>query len=787
MQLIGIYIDDATSSIRKSLKENWYPFYSIAEIDNSLFKSYDENTIAAKLKTSIKKNKEFTNQLYKLDNNPKLTINLDCIVGKNGSGKSTLLDIVYRVFNNFGVKIKQIKPELNQDYRPLWAAGVKSRLYFESNDLICCIKTNGDINNFYDYEEDDIPIDFYCDGNKKIFTKENLQSDFFDYIPYTIATNYSFYSGKDDYDSDTEWINRLYNKNDGYITPIVFAPYKNNNKIDIENENNIGKERVMYLSLLIQSINQNNDFLENYKLLKIKYRLKTTDYYKENFEESNFSNYEDELLNKLYEKYHDEIFVPNSYESSKLEENEQVSEEEYNKQREKDKLIKKMEFKIQPLLKFIKDKWKSYLCIQNENVLLRDYVLPYLSYKTIKICLQYETFKKKFTNRLIYEEYTNSELGELANLEDEKQKDFIEKINSTIKELSPFEKDDDIKTHRFILERRNHINLKIFQCLRFYYENENNSVLDNGCSYASTLIDQIRNKCPKSDTTQEKIITYDDVVENLYPSFLEKKIFYRLKITDLSDEEYDKDETKPKIQLTQMSSGEQQLYFSLSYAIYHIKNIESVKEGDNKIKYKNINLIFDEAELYYHPEYQRNYIKNLLTVLKNSNIDEALIKSINITIVTHSPYLISDIPASNILKLEQGAINQNNEKTFCANFYDLIKNQFFLSSIIGGIAEKYINEIIKVFEIKNKIQKNEILKNDEQETITDKEKEELNQYIENRNFYNQLINSIGDSYLSLTLKREHDFILEEQDLINRAKEKLLKMSKDELNKFLGEE
>ena len=79
------------------------------------------------------------------------------------------------------------------------------------------------------------------------------------------------------------------------------------------------------------------------------------------------------------------------------------------------------------------------------------------------------------------------------------------------------------------------------------------------------------------------------------------------------------------------------------------------------------------------------------------------------------------------------------------------------------------------------------MKNDEQETITDKEKEELNQYIENRNFYNLLINSIGDSYLSLTLKRQHDFILEEQDLINKAKENLLNMSKDELNKFLGEE
>lgn len=787
MQLIGIYIDDATSNIRKSLKENWYSFYSLAEIDDLLFKSYDENKISTKLKNSIIKNKEFTNQLYKLENNPNLTINLNCIVGKNGSGKSTLLDIVYRIFNNFGVKIKQIKPELNQDYKPLWATGLNSRLYFESNNSICCIKTYGNINTIYDYENDDIPIKFFCDGNEKQFDIEKLQSDFFDYIPYTIATNYSLYSGKDDYDSDSEWVNRLYNKNDGYITPIVFAPYKNNNKIDIKNENNIGKERVMYLSLLVQSINNNNDFLENYKLLKIEYEFKNSDFYKNKIKDLEVYKYENELLQKLYDKYQDDYVYPNIYESSKLEENDLVSEEEHNEQREKDRLIERMEYKIQPLFKLIQNIWKSYLCIQKESFLLSDYILPYLSYKTIKICLQYETYKKLFSNRSIYEEYDKSELEESPNSKDEKQNNFIKKISSTIQDLSPFENSKNLREHKFSLERRNHINLKIFQCLRFYYENENNSISNKSIIYASTLINQIRDKCSKNYSFIDKKLTYDDIVENLYPSFLEKTIFYRLKDIDLTDEKYDKDETKPKIQLTQMSSGEQQLYFSLSYAIYHIKNIESVKEGDNKIKYKNINLIFDEAELYYHPEYQRNYIKNLLTVIKNSNIDKTLIKSINITIVTHSPYLISDIPASNILKLENGSTKQNNEKTFCANFYDLIKNQFFLSSIIGGIAEKYINEIINVFEIKSKIKKNELLKENEQETVTNEEKEKLNQYIKSQDFYNQLINTIGDSYLNLTLKRQHDYIVERKELINKATEKILNMTIDKLIQFIEEE
>lgn len=61
-----------------------------------------------------------------------------------------------------------------------------------------------------------------------------------------------------------------------------------------------------------------------------------------------------------------------------------------------------------------------------------------------------------------------------------------------------------------------------------------------------------------------------------------------------------------------MSSGERQMLYSLSYVLYHIKNIQSVKEDENRVGYHNICLIFDEVELYYHPDYQRRFLGMLL-------------------------------------------------------------------------------------------------------------------------------------------------------------------------------
>ena len=62
-----------------------------------------------------------------------------------------------------------------------------------------------------------------------------------------------------------------------------------------------------------------------------------------------------------------------------------------------------------------------------------------------------------------------------------------------------------------------------------------------------------------------------------------------------------------------MSSGEQHLVHTMQSVLYHILNVNSVHNSkESKNKYEYINIIFDEIELYFHPEYQRRFVFELL-------------------------------------------------------------------------------------------------------------------------------------------------------------------------------
>lgn len=60
--------------------------------------------------------------------------------------------------------------------------------------------------------------------------------------------------------------------------------------------------------------------------------------------------------------------------------------------------------------------------------------------------------------------------------------------------------------------------------------------------------------------------------------------------------------------LSTMSSGERQLLNSISGVVYHLRNIDSAVETDKTIGYRFVNLVFEEIELYFHPEFQRQFI-----------------------------------------------------------------------------------------------------------------------------------------------------------------------------------
>lgn len=145
--------------------------------------------------------------------------------------------------------------------------------------------------------------------------------------------------------------------------------------------------------------------------------------------------------------------------------------------------------------------------------------------------------------------------------------------------------------------------------------------------------------------------------------------------------------------MSELSSGEKQILGSIGAIIYHLVNIDSAITNP---KYKSINLILEEIELYFHPDYQRKYACLLIRQIHGAQLQS--IQNISITFVTHSPFVLSDIPKCNVLFLKDGTPDyQMQENTFGANIHSLLKNGFFLPNLpMGEFAYQKINELFMI-------------------------------------------------------------------------------------------
>lgn len=154
--------------------------------------------------------------------------------------------------------------------------------------------------------------------------------------------------------------------------------------------------------------------------------------------------------------------------------------------------------------------------------------------------------------------------------------------------------------------------------------------------------------------------------------------------------------TGHEVDFETLSSGEKQLVFAVSSLLYHLNNIDSVSEDNNRrrIIYKHVNIILEEVELYFHPELQKRLVKYIIDGI--GQLDFMSIQGINIILVTHSPFVLSDILASNILALDKDGLPCNGIRSFGSNIHDMLKDSFFLQSgWIGDFAKDYIHRIIE--------------------------------------------------------------------------------------------
>lgn len=225
------------------------------------------------------------------------------------------------------------------------------------------------------------------------------------------------------------------------------------------------------------------------------------------------------------------------------------------------------------------------------------------------------------------------------------------------------------------------------------------------------------------------------------------------------------------INFNSLSSGEKQKIYSVNSILYHINNINSV--DNSLIQYKRINIILDEIELYFHPELQRNYLSYLLHVISKANTNNIL--AVNILFVTHSPFILSDIPDSKILFLDKNNKDINSKtvpstkkiKTFGANIHELLINGFFMNNSIGEFALKEIKTIVNFH--------HEIMIIKEEGLLKDKKK--LYNNLKDRFYFIQ--EHIGEDYISGIVKN-HLLDIEKRLNSNSFKTKRIEALKKEL-------
>ena len=315
-------------------------------------------------------------------------------------------------------------------------------------------------------------------------------------------------------------------------------------------------------------------------------------------------------------------------------------------------ITEKKDNKHKDLIENIKSVWENYYSktlenIKEENV--KEACLFYLSRKTFKLIDWYG-------------------LRNENNILSARQK------RNQIKEFSF----DDIET---ILKDESFITLKIRQT-DYFIRNPFSDLLKGNL---------IINKDARFQFPQKRIkkVTVDDYFFRFPPPFYDYDLLFKKN-----------SKNKKGYSLSKMSSGEKQILFNISYILYHLKNLDtkdsimSQTNMNTTPPYKNALLIFDEAEIYLHPEFQRRYIFLLLSAINKCHFEK--VRNFHIIFATHSPYLLSDVLHENILLLENKENNNQNfscNQSFCANLYDLLNNQFFIDAPIGEFANQKILEI----------------------------------------------------------------------------------------------
>lgn len=131
--------------------------------------------------------------------------------------------------------------------------------------------------------------------------------------------------------------------------------------------------------------------------------------------------------------------------------------------------------------------------------------------------------------------------------------------------------------------------------------------------------------------------------------------------------------------------------------------------------------VFDEAEIGFHPEWQRSYVKNitlfleemakLASDLRRRDRQNAPEYQYQVILSSHSPIILSDIPSQCAIMLRRKPkenrtenVSASRKQTFGTNIFELYRDSFFLEDgLMGEFAENVIKKILSDIEENNDV------------------------------------------------------------------------------------
>lgn len=473
--------------------------------------------------------------------------------------------------------------------------------------------------------------------NKRLSDKNILEitKNFF----YTIVVNYSPHAYlESNYRCQIQkpftsrsWIASLFHKNDGYKAPLTITPYRDRGILDMQRENYLNRARLT--ALLIYYQQKDYRFINDYQLNRIEYIHDP---------------------HRLIDKFDIKKFVRDP--------------EEYNLI--KDSIDQKRSYILDAFRNILKSKnsiakdilicFDIHYSAYDDDVMMTAYL--YLVYKAVSTAGTYPSLKEW------------SGLG----------KDIMNVFNGysmTTNGIHPWMHEDTRSLCKH-LKQDSHITLKIRQTINFIniWRGLTNAEKQTFTTRAFEYKEYINHISSQSQLY--------DIMETLPPPFFNPTIYMDLVTNGIEDGE------RQIVDLSQISAGQLQYVHTMSNIVYHIENLLSIKEK-SRVKYHCVNIMMDEIELCYHPEYQRTFVYELVNTIKRLKLNEKC--GINILMSTHSPFVLSDIPQSNVLYIDEGkdVSKERGINTFAANVNELLNRSFFLSNgFMGEFAKEKIVSLI---------------------------------------------------------------------------------------------